>query len=224
MGCTRQALSRVRLSDVLGLVRDVHTDDAAALRVASHSYWHGNGFCKVVLAHANGLKLRLHVWEAGHDAEENVHDHRWDFASVVIAGTLVSTTFREAPGGDRYDAYRYEGGVAGAYTLNALGSVSLVEAGVSELSAGSSYWLQHDELHQISRLSARELAATLVVTGPAHRGWTRLITNRASVSGEHPPEPLSVGELRRVLRALRHAERSPAQEAVRTAPVLASFI
>jgi hypothetical protein len=200
---TREAIAAFRLGETALLLEAVLEDDDCASEVAARSYWHGNGFCKIVLAERGGMKLRLHVWEAGRAAEENIHDHRWEFSSMVLSGRLVSATYREAPGGEPYRAHRYEGGRAGAYTLTEPEDVSLVCVGVQSLDAGSSYWMHSDELHAISRVSADVLTSTLVLTGPPRRGSTRLITQRTGVVLEHPATPLCVVELRRVVARLR---------------------
>lgn len=63
--------------------------------IAARSYWHGNGFLKVVLLD-EGYKLRLHIWFAGTSCEENIHSHRWGFASHVLTGTLKSELWADA--------------------------------------------------------------------------------------------------------------------------------
>src|SRR5215472_3411617 len=62
---------------------------------ASQPYWHPNGFAKfVVYDNADvPLRLRLHVW-VGEESRvlqdgQNVHGHRWDFGSAVIAGSSL---------------------------------------------------------------------------------------------------------------------------------------
>lgn len=56
--------------------------------VVDASYWHQNGFAKLVLHRGAGFRIRLHVWPAGEgrQGESDPHSHRWDFASTVLAG------------------------------------------------------------------------------------------------------------------------------------------
>ena len=61
-----------------------------------------------------GLRLderrehRLHVWDgSGSMGDPPVHDHPYDFTSVVIVGELANTRYVESPGGDEYIRYRY---------------------------------------------------------------------------------------------------------------------
>src|SRR5438552_2883438 len=61
-------------------------DPDRAEPVARCSYWHHNGFAKLVLRIADDHRVRLHVWPAGENrlGESNPHGHRWNFASTVV--------------------------------------------------------------------------------------------------------------------------------------------
>jgi hypothetical protein len=74
---------------LLGWFRSILADPAALARVVAGSYWHANGFAKLVLHDGRGFRIRLHVWPAGEDrrGESDPHSHRWDFASTVLTGT-----------------------------------------------------------------------------------------------------------------------------------------
>jgi hypothetical protein len=69
-------------------LRSVVADAEQLARVAAASYWHANGFAKLVLHAAPGFRIRLHVWPAGEGrrGEPDPHSHRWDFASTVLTG------------------------------------------------------------------------------------------------------------------------------------------
>jgi hypothetical protein len=56
--------------------------------VVDASYWHQNGFAKLVLHRGDGFRIRLHVWPAGEGrrGESDPHSHRLDFASTVLTG------------------------------------------------------------------------------------------------------------------------------------------
>jgi len=50
-------------------------------------YVHSNGFRKILLrSFDDGSRLRLHLWED--TAEQNIHDHRWGFTSLVLTGGI----------------------------------------------------------------------------------------------------------------------------------------
>jgi hypothetical protein len=63
--------------------------------VAARSYWHPNGFIKLVLEQRDGWgQLRLHVWPEPTD-DDDVHDHAWQYESVVVDGDLREIRYRE---------------------------------------------------------------------------------------------------------------------------------
>lgn len=71
---------------------------SAPERYASKSYMHpANGFYKVELGEILGGKLRLHIWPGGWSGPGHIHDHRWDFVSHVLQGTLIERRFYEKP-------------------------------------------------------------------------------------------------------------------------------
>ena len=69
------------------------SDGALWRRIVDRAYCHANGFAKFVLYNPAWVpsRLRLHVW-TGEDTQrrlqedQNVHGHRWNFGSAVIAG------------------------------------------------------------------------------------------------------------------------------------------
>lgn len=68
--------------------------------VAGRSYWHPNGFVKLVLDQRDGWgQLRLHVWPEPTD-DDDVHDHAWQYESVVVGGDLREVSYREAGPGE----------------------------------------------------------------------------------------------------------------------------
>src|SRR5688572_21463814 len=79
------------LRDLIGAILG---DPIQLEQVASRSYVHANGFDKLVLlgSCAPIYKLRLHIWWPGRSEPEldNVHNHRWDFSSSVVTGTVRS--------------------------------------------------------------------------------------------------------------------------------------
>ncbi len=67
--------------------------------VAEHSYWHPNGFVKLVLEQHEGWgQVRLHVWPRPSD-DDDIHDHAWRYESIVVGGDLREVRYREHPNG-----------------------------------------------------------------------------------------------------------------------------
>jgi hypothetical protein len=82
--------------------------------VAGRSYWHPNGFIKLVIEERAGWgQLRLHVWPSA-QADDDVHDHAWQYESVVVDGDVREVRYREAAGDDVGDEmWRHSYGMTG---------------------------------------------------------------------------------------------------------------
>lgn len=189
-----------------GLCQALLNDDAFAEQVASRSYQHGNGFLKVVLAD-RGFKLRLHLWLPGNPCEENIHDHRWSIASTIIAGQLHSEIWQDAANDGDYDLlaqeYRYEAARPGqAPRTVALARTPLRLAGRTLHGAGDHYALPTSTLHRICNHGDR-LVATLMCSGPAVAGHTRLIAGREGLRPDVAARKLSVEQLRAGIQRFR---------------------
>lgn len=63
--------------------------------LADKSYRHENGFSKLVLTSSKTHSLRLHIYwnDSADNYQENIHNHRWDFSSFILKGTLVQDFF-----------------------------------------------------------------------------------------------------------------------------------
>lgn len=77
------------------LINSLLDDSQALTQIVKKSYYHHNGFDKFVLLEDENFTLRLHIWWEGNDMsfQENVHNHRWDFVSSVLTGTLIQDFF-----------------------------------------------------------------------------------------------------------------------------------
>ena len=164
-----------RLSrDLLNLV----SDDRQLEACAQASYLHGNGFHKVVLAENALYKLRLHVWLPNADAEENLHEHRWHFASTVLVGTLHSEIYAEdaTPNAEEFDEYLYLAKSRGAMSNHTfIGKARLARTATSVRNAGECYSMNPNTLHRIVQTSG-DFTATLMCQGIPTRRSNRLLT------------------------------------------------
>jgi len=99
--------------------------------IAARSYWHPNGFAKLVLEddHDQG-QLRLHVWPVLPD-EDDIHGHAWRYESVVVGGELTEITYRVGHDGTGQQMWRHAYGQVGhrRFTLTDAAPVHLVESG-----------------------------------------------------------------------------------------------
>lgn len=84
-GPVPQGLAR---SALIAALHDSYDDTLLAPAIAS-PVAHPNGFVKLPLALVveGSRRLFLHVWLAGEE-DSQAHDHRWDFSSTVLRGTV----------------------------------------------------------------------------------------------------------------------------------------
>jgi hypothetical protein len=138
--------------------------------VASRSVWHPNGFAKIVLLSRPLYNLRLHIWRNGSGARaaarENIHNHRWDFSTVLLAGGYCHQEFRPAGGGEEFFAYTYRpAGSLGSYSLDPMGTKALRCVFNAHLSQGSRYTISSEVLHRVVP-DPGEPTVSLVLGGP----------------------------------------------------------
>lgn len=208
------------LANMTILLSSIIQSPALLEQIAARSYWHGNGFLKVVLLD-QGYKLRLHIWFAGTSCEENIHSHRWGFASHVLTGALKSELWTDAANDDSTALPRTsELSLSDSHTSTLLSDEYLYTAkhqknktnvsahkqyvGATYLkklqnvtqTAGASYVMTPDQLHRINH-PGEELVATVICTAP-----TQILTNRLFPTTADPklhPTTLSADELKHAL-------------------------
>jgi hypothetical protein len=98
---------------------------------------------------------RLHVWGPMYSVGEPVvHDHPYDFTSIVVAGEMTNTRYVEDPSGTEYQRVRYTPPDEGARTTD---SVRLSST-ASVLRAGEEYSQLAHELHD-----SRQVPGTVTI-------------------------------------------------------------
>ncbi|MFF7977145.1 hypothetical protein [Streptomyces sp. NPDC007905] len=162
------------------LLATILRDGPFLSEVAAASYAHSNGFDKIVLAAgpANEYKLRLHMWRPDREPHsEHIHNHRWKFGSVVLAGEMQMEFFELASGGRRLERYRYSRALGpGRFSTRRLGSVEVQPTYAGTVGAGASYWLRNNVFHRIN-VARDGLVATLVLQAAALSPDCELLTS-----------------------------------------------
>ena len=188
------------LPRLLPLLQALLADADSLQTVATRSYVHGNGFVKVVLLDEHGYKLRLHIWFAGSACEENIHDHRWSFASHVLVGTLNSEIWVDDVQGQVLPEFRYAAATANsAAGKQAVGHCRLSLQQHCQYGAGSSYVMPKLVLHRIIN-PGQHLVATVMVSAPTEQGDTRLIPIQEELNPQVDMPRLSAEALAPLLR------------------------
>jgi hypothetical protein len=151
------------------LIQQVRGKENVFRAVMKGSYHHENGFHKIVLLNGSNFKLRLHHFGAVEKAPmENIHNHRWSFASTILSGELKMELFqREYCQGRSEELYHFVYGSdksSGVYSTELMGMEILYKSQSKKISAGQSYLMLPEELHRITNLPGQE-SMTLILTG-----------------------------------------------------------
>jgi hypothetical protein len=180
-----------------GLRRDV----AAIAGIADRSYWHPNGFAKLILHPGPELRIRLHVWPAVDAAatgvrlgESNPHSHRWEFASTVLAGGGLDMIEYAETGteGLPYNRFRYGADPADRAALVSDGLVRLRVVGRPTARPGQVYSCDTAVVHTVTPVGTG-LTATLVFQGPQRTSST-VVYRELELGDDQPNRPLSPAE------------------------------
>jgi hypothetical protein len=137
--------------------------------LARLAYWHQNGFAKIKVAETGSYSVRLHIWPPGDTPRGDVdpHSHRWEFASLVVAGAGIRErrfALADEPAGSRYIACEY-GRRDGVRYLEQTGEAWLREVSGYRRPYGHVYSCPRNVLHTVEPIGA-DLVATIVVQGP----------------------------------------------------------
>ncbi len=84
----KQILETAKSQDFIDLIDEIQSDADQLHQLSKVSYLHANGFYKFPIIDTPFFKVRIHYWPKGIDAEENIHNHRWDMISKVLKGEL----------------------------------------------------------------------------------------------------------------------------------------
>jgi hypothetical protein len=149
-----------------GVLKSLVSDEYLLAAAAKRSYTHDNGFDKIVIAASpGGWLLRLNVWWPGREPHtENIHNHRWDFASAIVAGSCRAEYFHCAEDGEEQHAYIYRRR-AGSYTHEYIGTRRAEMVLSSAMAGGTHYIMTHRLMHRVST-SRGQLAATVMLHSP----------------------------------------------------------
>lgn len=178
--------SHFSTAQMMQLLQCILADQDSVAQIAARSYQHGNGFLKVVLLD-RGYKLRLHIWFAGQACEENIHDHRWSFSSLILAGELKSEIWQDDQSGQAFHEYEYHAAtVQQAPYKRDLGLQNLSLDHVQVNTVGEHYVMPKGKLHRIIN-PGHQMVATMMCSAPTEQGTTRLIPIHAGIDPNIQP-------------------------------------
>jgi hypothetical protein len=162
-----QIVNDVARTDLKRVLATVLDQDEWIDEIASRSCEHSNGFDKITLISPNdkAFQLRLHTWLPTRRVvkPEDVHNHSWDFTSIVLFGSLRMQQYEISKEGLAMFHYRY-GVQPFDAAIKYIAKRRLTCILDLQMMPGSTYTLSHKVFHRA--LTEDVATATLVLQGP----------------------------------------------------------
>lgn len=186
---------------LVGWLGSLVDDPDRLTQVVNESYWHANGFAKLVLHSGAGFRIRLHVWPTGEGrrGEPDPHSHRWDFASSVLAGDgldivesvelLEADSVRDEP----CTRYVYDG-----FGLVPDTKVFLRETRRYAVLTHQRYTTDTRAIHTVAPQGS-DLVATLLVQGPHISSATAVYGTDLDDLVDRPGRPIDAADVRELV-------------------------
>jgi hypothetical protein len=189
--------------DLFHWLQSLLDDPERLTAVVDASYWHANGFAKLVLHSATDFRIRLHVWPAGpgRRGESDPHSHRWDFASTVLVGGGLAITewqeqLRSSSAADlectryTYDGFALVPDTDRQYFLKQERQFAVVP--------GTSYETTTSTIHTVVPVGS-DLVASLLVQGPHVNDATAVYGTDLVDVVDRPGHAISTADVRELV-------------------------
>jgi hypothetical protein len=165
--------------------------------LAERSYWHPNGFAKLVLADdPQRGQVRLHVWPDLPN-DDDIHGHAWDYESTTVAGELTEVTYRESSPREGRPMWRHSYSQVGhrRFAFVDATPVCIAEHGLRRVyEVGDASGGSPDHIHRFFPTMAP--AATLLRVGPVDRRSSNVYRPTADPPHVVAPRPTTRVEVR----------------------------
>lgn len=180
----QRILGTATLTDLVNIAKEIERDPDKLEVATKFGYQHANGFQKVTLFKNSACCLRAHIWGDGISKAENIHTHRWGFASRVLLGSVSESRFELLKTGDPMDEFGYVRDPSAAQgTLGYLRSVELAHTEEVIHEESTIYSMSTQQIHRINDKHGGRLV-TLVLTGTVRSPRSLVYAS----SGQRPVE------------------------------------
>lgn len=166
--------SRVSAADIC---KEVLGDTGLLRAMAARSYRHPNGFDKLILLRDDrGALIKFDVWWEGDTDWGRIHDHRFDFSSLVFAGSLQLRHYLPAklPDAECVDVYRLS--VPQRENDLVPRRQGLIKVWEGAVPAGTHYDMDCNMFHQATGTGDR-MTATLVIQGASRKPYSQVVSD-----------------------------------------------
>lgn len=190
-------------------LRSALADSQILEAIASRSYTHPNGFSKLILSPSvyPAGELRLHVWdnESWTGVDSKIHNHAWDFASLVLCGVLENVIY-DIDEGQAFWVQRVDvlEGVnnwsSSRYNINEAGQIDASVTLRNHIPQGTLYAQRADVFHQIVPHEA--FCVSLVLQGPFSRDGSFILSKDPIKKGPVELRPLTTDRVAELCRRI----------------------
>lgn len=179
------------------LLDEVESDSNLVDHIAKHSYWHSTGIFKLVLwkPPGNTPEVRIHIWskrsrEFSATHVDSIHNHRWNFASRVLAGSFTKELFTtENTDHNDHQHFQFESQGRGLPNkVTHIGDVAIRTTFKTAIERDGEYYLDSRVLHRITPVS-NDLSATLFVSSPNLFSFSDVLFSPDSRRQDSQPPP-----------------------------------
>jgi hypothetical protein len=186
-GRLRDYLRRARTDENLVRIADKGAPEA-----------HPNGFsCVSIASTQTRWRLRLHLWTCP-VRQADIHTHRWNFASRLLAGSLRTKSYRADSGAGEHVQFACSRNAAREYVFERVGPCRVLQVEERTYREGDAYGQQWQALHTVD--TGELPAATVVLQGSDVADWSTVITrDDAKSSSGMPVVPLTTDQIREVI-------------------------
>lgn len=162
------------------IISSLLNDKKQLTLVARKSYFHSNGFIKITLIESGlfGQKMRLHIWPQNIEhTGNNIHNHAWDYSSIVCVGELRMDTFQETVSSNSlYNKIKV--GDISNMSINDYGEVFLEKTNSTLLRKHNTYSLSNDKIHKVT---TDRYTATLVLQSNHLQNFSYIYLNKGEM-------------------------------------------
>ncbi|MBL7781949.1 MAG: hypothetical protein JNM22_12080 [Saprospiraceae bacterium] len=185
-----QILSNIRRTfNILDLVKDILNNEMLCNQIAANSYFHYNGFDKIILYESEVCKLRLHIWWGSNiEYKENVHDHRWNFASWIVKGKYINEIYTDNDNfGNVFSEYHYkprDRKEKQSYPLEFIRQTKLKKDRIEELSEGMITKCETGTLHRVKPITGIN-TVTLFLQSSSVLSYARVLNQETIIDSDN---------------------------------------
>ena len=165
------------------------------------AYQHPNGFVKIRLRSLpNGTILRLHLWP-DHTNIGDIHSHRWDFASLIVDGSLLDMQYASIAGSSQQSYRCYPNARARKYSFVAADPID-VHLVTDDLHHQGSFYSQPMHRLHFATAGSGFPATTIVLQGPPQLDHSLVVVDRDMTPEDVVVSQLTVPQIRSALEVV----------------------